>query len=178
MSTQTKITTADEARTVADEIVTLLQSITRLEAEKEAEKNAIDAKFATLRKPQEERAKELQKAFQTYLKKKGAQEELFDEGNRSGSSTLAVFGYRDTPPSLVALGGGKVADVAAALHDKGKAEFVLVEQPKISLNIPAIKAANLGTGALADLGLCWKTTTKFFIELKNKAVTATKTATA
>ena len=73
---------------------------------------------------------------------------------------------------------GKLADVAARLHAEGKKEYLTIEEPKVSINIPAIKAANLGAGALADLGLRWEVKTNFFIEPTNGTVTSARTAKA
>lgn len=174
----TKINTPEEARAIADKIVTLLQQVSQLDAAKEAEKNAVDTKYATLKEPIEKEAKELQKAFQNFLKKKGSQEALFDEGNRSGHSTLATFGYRDSAPTLKAMNGTLTA-VADKLYKEGDHRFLTIDETvKVELNQPALKAANLKTGALADLGLMWSTTTKFFIELTNKAITPAKRAKA
>ena len=111
------------------------------------------------------------------FKKTANQKALFDEGNRSGHSTLATFGYRDSAPALKAM-QGKLSDVAAALHKEGKKEYLTIEEPKVSINIPAIKAANLGAGALADLGLRWEVKTNFFIEPTNGTVTSARTAKA
>lgn len=174
----TKINTPEEARAIADKIVTLLQQVSQMDAAKEAEKNAVDTKYATLKEPIEKEAKELQSAFQKFLKKPANQDALFDEGNRSGHSTLATFGYRDSAPALKAM-NGKLADVADKLYKEGDHRFLTInETVKVEINQPDLKAANLKTGALADLGLMWAVTTKFFIELTNKAITPAKRAKA
>ena len=76
-------------------------------------------------------------------------------------------GIRNTPWHLL-----------PTLHAQGKKEYLTIEEPKVSINIPAIKAANLGAGALADLGLRWEVKTNFFIEPTNGTVTSARTAKA
>lgn len=171
------ITDTETARKVADKIVTLMTSITEQESALEREKNAVDARYAAVIDTLEAEKKELQAAFQKYLKKAANQTALFDEGNRSGHSTLATFGYRDSAPALKAM-KGKLTDVAASLYAQGKKEYLTIEEPKVSINIPAVKAADLGTGALADLGMRWEVKTNFFIEPTNGIVTGATTAKA
>ncbi len=173
----TTINDAETARKVADKIVTLMTSITEQKSAQERVMDAVVARYATVIDTLNAELKELQAAFQKYLKKAANQKALFDEGNRSGHSTLATFGYRDSAPALKAL-QGKLTDVAAALHKEGKKEYLTIEEPKVSINIPAIKAANLGAGALANLGLRWEVKTNFFIEPTNGTVTSARTAKA
>ncbi len=173
----TTITDTETARKVADKIATLMTSITEQKSALEREKNAVDARYAAVIDTLEAEKKELQAAFQKYLKKTATQTALFDEGNRSGHSTLATFGYRDSAPALKAM-KGKLTDVAARLFAEGKIEYLTIEEPKVSINIPAVKAADLGTGALADLGMRWEVKTNFFIEPTNGTVTGAATAKA
>lgn len=125
----------------------------------------------------EEEAKELQKAFQNYLKKEANREKLFDPGARSGRSTLARFGYRDTPRTLAAL-RGKLADVVKGLWAMGKRQYVCAAEPKLTLDTAAIAKAKLTDGQLADLGLVWSSKTNFFIEPANQEITPATTAKA
>ena len=173
----TTINDDETALKVADKIVTLMTSITEHDSAKEREMNAVAERYAAVIDTLEAERKELQAAFQQYLKKSANQKALFDEGNRSGHSTLATFGYRDTAPKLKAM-KGKLDDVAARLYAEGKKEYLTIEAPKVSINKPAIKAANLGAGALADLGLRWEVKTNFFIEPTNGTVTSARTAKA
>lgn len=173
----TTINDAESARKVADKIVTLMTSVTEQESAQEREMNAVAAKYAAVIETLRAELKEQQAAFQKYLKKTANQTALFDEGNRSGHSALATFGYRDSAPALKAM-QGKLTDVAARLYREGKTEYLTVEEPKVSINIPAIKAANLGAGALADLGMRWEVKTNFFIEPTNGTVTRATTAKA
>lgn len=166
-----------QAREIADRIVTILTSITEQESAREREKNAVDARFDTIISTLKDEAKTLQSAFQAFLKKKDNQSLLFDEGNRSGHSTLATFGYRDSAPALKAL-QGKVSDVAERLYKEGKTDFLTVEAPKVSINLGRLKEAQLGPGALADLGLRWDVKTSFFIEPTNATVTGASVAKA
>lgn len=92
MSTTT-INDAETARKVADKIVTLMTSITEQESAQEREMNAVAARYATVIDTLKAELKELQAAFQKYLKKAANQKALFDEGNRSGHSTLARYDY-------------------------------------------------------------------------------------
>lgn len=171
------ITDAETARKVADKIVTLMTSITKQESAQEREINAVAARYAAVIDTLKTELKELQSSFQKYLKKTANQTALFDVGNRSGHSSLATFGYRDSAPALKAM-QGKLTDVAATLHARGKYEYLTIEEPKVSINIPALKAANLGAGALADLGLRWEVKTNFFIEPTNGTVTRATTSKA
>jgi hypothetical protein len=114
----TTINDAETARKVADKIVTLMTSITEQESAQEREMNAVAARYATVIDTLKAELKELQAAFQKYLKKAANQKALFDEGNRSGHSTLATFGYRDSAPALKAM-QGKLTDVAVA-HKTGE----------------------------------------------------------
>ena len=172
----TTINNADEARATADKIVTIMTSITEFEAAREREKNAVDARFDALIQPLKTDAETREKALRLWLKKSANQDAVFDDGNRSGHSSLATFGYRDSPPALKAL-HGKVSDVADRLYKEGRTEFLTVEAPRISINIGRIKEASLGAGALADLGLRWATKTTFYIEPRNATITRTTTTT-
>lgn len=175
----TEIKTPEEARETADAIVTLMTQITANKSAEETEKQAVARRYADINAPLESAAEEKQKALQKYLKKSNAQAALFTPGLRSGESALATFGYRDTPRTIAAL-NGSLAAALKALHEKGKVEYLLIEQPpvKLSVNTAAINTAQLGDGALADLGLKWSFKTKFFIEPKDAAVTRAATATA
>ncbi|MGN0868043.1 MAG: host-nuclease inhibitor Gam family protein [Akkermansia sp.] len=173
----TTINNAETARKVADKIVTLMISITEQKAAQERELNAVTAKYSAVTDTLKAELKDLQGALQKYLKKTANQAELFDDGNRSGHSSLATFGYRASAPALKAM-QGTLADVAARLLADGKREYLTIEEPRVSINIPAIKAANLGPGALADLGLRWETKTNFFIEPTNGVITRASIATA
>lgn len=164
------INTPEEAKAAADKIVTIMQQVTQQDAQREAEKNAIDVKFDTMKKPLEEEQKELLAALKKALKKQAMQKELFDEGRRHGHSTLATFGYRDSAPKLAAL-NGSIKDAVAKLYREGNTEFLIIGEPKVDISEDKIKEAKLKTGALADLGFCYKVTTNFFIELSNKEVT-------
>lgn len=164
------INTPEEAKTAADRIVTIMQHVTQLDAQREAEKNAVDVKFDTMRRPLEEEQKELLAALKKALKKQAMQKALFDKDRRHGHSTLATFGYRDSAPKLSAL-SGSVKDAVAKLYREGKTEYLIVGEPKLDISEDKIKEAKLQTGALADLGFCYKVSTNFFIELSNKEVT-------
>lgn len=176
MSTPT-INDAATARQVADKIVTLMTSITEQESARERELQAVSARYAAVIDTLKGELKELLAAFQRFLKKGAHQAALFDAGNRSGHSSLATFGYRDSAPALKAM-QGKLSDVAARLHAEGKREYLTIEEPKVAINLPAVKAANLSAGALADLGLRWEVKTNFFIEPTNGTITRATTAKA
>lgn len=171
------IHTIDEARETADKVVTLMQSVSELKARKEAEKNAVDKRFAAQIAAVEAECKEWQKAFQNFLKKDSARDALFDKGARSGRSVLARFGYRDTPRTLSAL-RGKLSDAVKALWATGKRKYVRAAEPKLSLDEAAIVKAGLTDGQLADLGLMWSQKTNFFIEPVNQEITRTSTSQA
>jgi len=168
---------AEEAREVADKIVTLMQAVSELKIRKEAEKNALDKKYATRISAVEAEEKELQKALQNYLRKETHRENLFDKGTRSGHSTLARFGYRDTPRTLAAL-RGKLADIVQTLWATGKHQYIRATEPKLSLDESAILKAQLTDGQLADIGLKWSSKTNFFIEPLNQEITKTSTTRA
>lgn len=160
----------EEAREVADKVVTLMQSVSELKARQEAEKNALDRRFAAQLAAVEGEAQALQRALQAFLRRAENQEALFDAGARSGRSALARFGYRDAPRALTAL-RGRTADVARALWEAGERRFVRAAEPRLSLDAAAVARAQLSDGQLADLGLMWSTKTRFFIEPLNREIT-------
>ena len=171
------IQNADEAREAADKIVTLMQAVSELKIRKEAEKNALDKKYATRAAALEEEERELQKTLRNYLRKETNREKLFDKGTRSGHSTLARFGYRDTPRTLTAL-RGKLADIVKTLWTTNKRQYVRATEPKLSLDETAIIKAQLSDGQLADIGLKWSSKTNFYIEPINQEITSTSTTQA
>lgn len=73
----TTINDAETARKVADKIVTLMTSITEQESAQEREMNAVAARYATVIDTLKAELKELQAAFQKYLKKAANQKALF-----------------------------------------------------------------------------------------------------
>lgn len=174
-----EIKTPEDARALADSIVTLLTQISANESASEREQQAVAKRYAAINEPLEADAKEKQQALQKYLKKESARAALFSPGLRSGETALAVFGYRDTPRTIAAL-NGSLSAALKSLHEKGKCDYLLIEQPpvKLSLNMAALNTAQLGDGALADLGLKWSFKTKFFIEPKQGTITKASTANA
>lgn len=175
----TTITTPEEARAAADAIVTLMTQISANESAEETEKQDVARRYENINAPLKADAEDKQKALQKYLRKESAQKALFTPGLRSGESSLASFGYRDTPRTISALNGTLPAALKA-LHEKGKVKYLLIEQTpvKLSVNIPAINTDQLGDGALADLGLKWSFKTNFFIEPKDATITRAATSKA
>lgn len=164
------IKTKEEALAAADKIATLMQQLTALSAQQEAEKNAIDVKYQTMKQPLDDDCKELLTAFKKALKKQAMQAALFDADTRHGHSTLATFGYRDSAPKLCAL-QGSVKDAVARLYASGNTKFLIVGEPKVDISEDKLKEAELGTGALADMGFCYKVSTNFYLELNNGEAT-------
>lgn len=167
----------EKFRELADELATLIQSISTQEASQEAEKNNLDKKYECLLSPLKNRVEELEAGLKKYLKSKDAQAALFDEGNRSGHSTLATFGYRDTPDKVAALSGTKDAAIQKLVESGNTEYLIVVEQPdKITLIEDKLKL--LPPEKLAELGFRLTHETKFFFELRNAVITERKSSKA
>ncbi len=72
----------------------------------------------------------------------------------------------------------KLDDVAAELYAKGKTQYLIIPPPTPAINAAAIKAAGLGPGALADLGLRIVTPSSFYVEQRDKVITGAATVKA
>lgn len=171
------VESSKEFLALADEMATLLQAISAQEASQETEKNQIDMKYETLIAPLQKRYDEIEAGLKKYLKKTAAQKELFDEGNRSGHSALATFGYRDTPDKVSALSGTKEAAIQK-LVDSGNEEYVIVVEQPDKIILVEDKLKLLPADELAKLGFRLTHDTKFFFELRNAVITERKSSKA
>ncbi len=170
--TNTKIDNDEAALAAADEIAALSNAVTQKEAALEARLQAVRDEFNVELAPMKARLGERTKAFAAYLRRKGVSDRLFDAGLRSGKSAKARFGFRDNPTSLDVLDGkSNKEQVARDLLAKGLLQYVIIPKTSAKLNEDAILADKLTPEQLASLGLRYKTSSKFYCELKDAVVT-------
>ncbi len=163
------------ANAVADEIVSLSNTRTKLLADKEAELQAVRARYEPVLDTLATQIKAKAKALQGYCSRKAVAARLF-ASQRFVDSATARFGFRDSPPALKTLDtSAKLDDVAADLLDKGLRQYVTVPQPKPALDKQAIMAAGLDAGQLANLGLRIVTPTTFYCEPLDGVITKATT---
>ncbi len=164
------------ANAVADEIVSLSNTRTKLLADMEDELRAIRARYAPTLETLEKQIKASAKALQGYCSRKAVAARLFATQRFVDSST-ARYGFRDSGPALKTLDtSAKLEEVAAELLDKGLLQYVTVPQPKPALDKQAIMAAGLNAGQLANLGLRIVTPTTFYCEPLDGVITKATTA--
>lgn len=172
-----KIETDTAAKDAADEIVTLTNSKTSLAAEMEAKLAEVRATYAPALEQLDGRLKERTAALKSYCTRKGVAARLFPEGRKFAESPIARFGWRDSAPSLKTLDTKEqLGTVAARLAAAGRVDFVIMPEPKPEINKPAIMAANMSAGELAELGLRIVTPSTFYIEARDRVVTPPTTS--
>ncbi len=176
--TNTKIENDEAALAAADEIASLSNIVTLKEAALEARLQEVREEFGLELTPLKARLKALKDGFLAYLKRKGVAARLFDAGLRSGKSVKARFGFHDNPTTLDTLDSKSTKEqVARDLLAKGQLQYVIIPKAAAKLNESAILADKLTPEQLATLGLRYKTSSKFYCELRDSIVTKKTTCT-
>lgn len=172
-----KIENDNEFLAVADELACAATAATKAKAALEEALQAVRDEHAPALDALKVAMADKAKALTQYLKRKGVEERLFKPGQRQGESSKALFGWRDSAPSLATLNTKeKMEELARRLYGEGKTQFLLLGAPSVDKD--AVKRADLTDAQLAELGLRRVVKTTFYCELKDRVATGNVTAKA